>query len=667
MWRVLIVITVCFGIAACGGNAAEECDVADPGTLASQSVDEHPLLTTPPPDMITTTMSQQQAATWRALLHASNYSGWIVVQFAEDADLTLDPTTTREPQSFLSRTGKSVEHVNGVRRALPAVPVRRFLSIDPEVWRAFRARKQREGITLNDWASVYLFDVPDPVEAELVLMGLCADPNVVWAHPEPVPVVHPLPESPTAVNARTAKGLTPPNITPGQDYLLNKPGHLNVVAAWDLGLTGKGQVVYDFEGNWNWNYTHVDLPLNLATTPFNGVPYDPANANDVEGIQHGTGVAGILVGKDNGFGVTGLAPAAGFYTMAADKALSVTPVSQLKSQMKAFVVGKAVGGQVLLNSFGIVQDVKTGVSVPLEAYTVFFTLFKDLSLLGTVVVEGAGNHSLDLNDPSHVKLYKDVYCGPAGCPNLAVDDSGALIVGASEGANLTKASWSNCGNRVNVFAWGWGVVSTGYGDHPMSVPGDSNQWYTKNFNGTSASAAEIAGIVLLLQEYVDQLVGPTLQPWEDVYLSAAQVRAVLTHPEASSPQSDGGCNIGRQPEVGKALQLLKDGVVKPTIAEKMGGKCQNGAAGVLPECPLPATLAKPLDINADGRADLIAWGRDGAWYVDLSEGATSEGYGKWDLVLTPPPLDAGRLFPVVHDYNTDGRVDLALYNTDTGK
>lgn len=666
-WNAMrcVIIVACLGLAACGGSGPDDGDVVDGmAVLTLQSQHEEPLLTNTPADIIATATSKAQAATWRGLLSSPRYSGWIVVQFAEDTDLTLDPTV-REPQLFVSRTGKSVERVNGIRRALPDVPVRRLLSIDPEVWRAFRAQKQRDGVVLNDWASVYLFHVPDPVEAEVVLMGLYADPHVVWAHPEPVAVLLSSLKPPMDAGRYAAKGLTPPNITPGQDYLLNKPGHLNVVAAWDLGLTGKGQVVYDME--FNWNYAHADLPLNVTTTPFKGVPYDPYFAQDAEGIQHGTGVAGVIVGQANGFGILGMAPVAEFRTMPLDKSLDYAPVQQLESQLMEYVVGKVNGGRVLLVEFGIGQNAELTVAVPSEAYTVFFKEFVDLTTLGMVIVDAAGNAGLDLNDPNHVKLYKDVYCGPAGCPNLATDDSGALMVGSSEGANLKKKATSNCGNRVNVFAWGAGVVTTGYGDHPMSVPGDPNQWYTAQFGGTSAAAAEIAGIVLLLQEYVDQLYGPTLKPWEDVYLSAAQVRAVLTHPDASSPQSDGGCNIGKQPDVGKVLKLLKDGVITPTIAEKMGGKCKNGAAGLLPECPLPVTLAKPLDMNADGRADLIAWGREGSWYVDLSEGATSEGYGQWNLILTPPPLDAGRLFPVVHDYNTDGKVDLALYNTDTGK
>lgn len=691
-----VVVVACLGLAACGGSGPEDGDFADTAALtsAAQNPDQHedPLLTNPPTDIITTATSKAQAATWRALLNSPNYSGRIVVRFAEDAALTFDPTVG-DPQPFVSRTGKSVSRVNGIRRALPSVPVRRlFHEVSDDTLRAFRERKRAEGVTLHDWTQVYVFEAPDPVQAELVLMGLFADPHVVWAHPEPVLQLNRPPYHDNTVNGDGmvvgAKVLTPPNITPGQDYLLNKPGSLNVVTAWtDYGLTGAGQQVYDVE--FNWNYTHKDLPLSVVDSPFyEGVPFDPKDPEILQPkfVQHGTAVVGIIGAKDNDAGLIGIAPAAKIWT-APSAGGTFGLLLQIFTEFNAkAVVSSKIGGRVILVEIGVPpaegvkcwEQIKDGTwqnngCLPTEVYPENFEVIEDLTNLGVVVVEGAGNGGKNLNTASLTAS-----CGgSSGCKDLSKLDSGALMVGASMGADLAKAAWSNCGDRVNVFAWGNGVVTTGYGDYKaISVTDDADHAYTAVFDGTSAATAQIGGVVLLLQEYVDKLYiagayGPPL-PWQYAYLNAAQIRSLFTVPGVGVAQSDSGCNIGKQPNVGAALQKLKDKVIIPTIGEKKGGVCGNGGKGTI-GCPNDdALIAKALNINADttsagnGRADLIAWGREGQWFIDLSAGDT-EGYGKWDLILTPPPLDAGRLFPVVQDYNADGKVDLALYNTDTGK
>jgi len=263
------------------------------------------------------------------------------------------------------------------------------------------------------------------------------------------------------------------------------------------------------------------------------------------------------------------------------------------------------------------------------------------------------------------------------------------------------------------------------GDHPLSVPGDLNRQYTKTFSGTSASTAIIGGVVALLEQYTQKLYTDpafaaqegvaslklSLKKYEHVYLDAAQVREILTDPDVGVSSTSPTTPIGLQPDVGKALQKITEKMLtsdwRPTIAVKaLGtkGKCvytedwspecaeeclavyaqKNYSFTDLPKlCPKGGRMfAKAMDVdgvkdsggvvdNQNGklRADLVAWGRDGKWYLDLSGTnplGTPDGFGQWDLVLTPPPMAAGRLFPMVADYDSDGLADLALYNTDTG-
>lgn len=86
---------------------------------------------------------------------------------------------------------------------------------------------------------------------------------------------------------------------------------------------------------------------------------------------------------------------------------------------------------------------------------------------------------------------------------------------------------------------------------------------------------------------------------------------------------------------------------------------------------LTAVSGIRYDLDGDGRADLISWSRDHQWYVDLSgtppPAGSADGFGAWDLILDPGPLPTGMYFPVVHDYNSDGRADLALYESVQGQ
>lgn len=100
--------------------------------------------------------------------------------------------------------------------------------------------------------------------------------------------------------------------------------------------------------------------------------------------------------------------------------------------------------------------------------------------------------------------------------------------------------------------------------------------------------------------------------------------------------------------------------------------------------PLQPNIGKPMDMDGDGRAELISFSRDHKWYVDLSSvgptqfsgipfpaGKPKDNYGTWNLVFdlskdVTIAKDA-MLFPVVMDYNTDGKTDLGLYDSVHGK
>jgi hypothetical protein len=343
------------------------------------------------------------------------------------------------------------------------------------------------------------------------------------------------------------------------------------------------------------------------------------------------------------------------------------------------------------------------------------------------------------------------------------------MVGASMGGStllggkhtLEKAPYSNCGSRVDVFAWGAGVTTTGYGDHAISstkqasdpgamkvMPGltggatkyvDPNQAYTASFAGTSSATAIIAGSAALLQQYARQLYTTgsgagagspksacAIKTWEYAYLSSQQMRDVMVKsgtkplPYISDPQlwnnykdpnpvsADGssGCTIGTQPDLAKAMQIIKDGCdgkpngIKATVKTKdLKTFCAKATlSNPQPKkeawCPdygvIQYGIGKMMDVDGDGRADLISFSKDRKWYIDLSsKGPTQfadaslpldqpkDNFGIWNLVFDlgpgsgsgagPAIAKDAMLFPVVMDYNTDGKADLGLYDAVHGK
>ncbi len=502
------------------------------------------------------------------------------------AILTWIPNTDARPRrGIIMVRFRTAEQVNRICRTFPDMEPKLVMSnIPTDILGKARQRATTEGIRLNDPNLLYMFQMKDSERAQALLNLLQREPSVLWAMP--VPKAYPA-------------GISVPNIKPGQNYLLNQPGSLNITSAWDLGLSGKNQTVIDLE--FNWNYAHEDLGLEATQTPIE-MPFTPGYA-DNQYLQHGTAVLGLVGAKGNGKGVTGIAPNATLRTAALDEFGTAGIYSILTQQLTNYALGKTIGGQIVLVEYQLPGPGTFGACVlgngclPAEAYPLYFEAIQDLVNLGLVVVEAAGNGGLNLDLPEN-QLQT---CGAGKCPNLAKESTGAILVGASTGAGMKKASFSNCGKRVDTFAWGQGVVTTGYGDHPISVPLDPNKAYTMGFSGTSAATAMIGGIAALAEEEAQ-----ALHPDDQAYLNSGQMRQLLQL--SGVKQTDAGCAIGSQPDMGKTVDLLTKGTVKPTIIWKDSDG--DSVPDITDNCPfLPNFSQKNLD--GDGSGDLCDSDIDG--------------------------------------------------------
>jgi hypothetical protein len=309
-----------------------------------------------------------------------------------------------------------------------------------------------------------------------------------------------------------------------QGYLDAAPGGIDARYAWTLpGGTGTGVKIIDVEGGWNGS--HEDLP------PFfhvGGIQY-----NDAGWRNHGTAALGVMVGKANGYGVTGIAHGAqvGHEGIAGQSIASAI-------NRAALAVGR--GGVVLvqLQARGprSARDCTCNTSqcdeVPLEYWRANFDAIAQATASGVHVVEAAGNGSVDLDSPVYL-----------GAFDRSVRDSGAILVGASTATTREPMCWTNHGSRVDVHAWGEKVVTLGYGD--LSASGE-NRSYTATFSGTSSAAPMVVGAVADLQGIANAAGKGPIDP--------RALRELLR--ATGTPQSSSTKQIGPRPNLRDAIPQL---------------------------------------------------------------------------------------------------------------
>ena len=246
--------------------------------------------------------------------------------------------------------------------------------------------------------------------------------------------------------------------------------HINIYDVWNQGIFGSGVRVavidYDF------NQYHEDITSNVVAT------YNvDTNSTEVRKYEsdHGTGVASIIAGSYNDIGTLGVAPNTQLILIDAN-------LSDNASKIKAFYKAKALGAKVISCSWGTLD----------VSYSLAKTI-KELYDDNITVIFSSGNNMQDLDQSYY---YED---------EAELDT--VIGVGASTESNI-KADYSNYGDKIDILAPG-GIGSGGI------VAAKYYNTYTDKFNGTSASAPVVAGVVALMLE-----VNPKLTP--------KQIREILT-------------------------------------------------------------------------------------------------------------------------------------------
>ena len=407
---------------------------------------------------------------------------------------------------------------------------KKLFSLPKQKLNDLRARgRSHSGKTLPDLTLWVEITVHSGTDAADFLEELRRVPSVEIAEPAPVPQ-------------------PPPTITPDfaghQGYLDHAPGGIDARSSWAISSgNGHGVTIYDVE--YNWLQTHEDLSaasgvrllLNLGDSNFPpGYTGCPAPCDNVN-REHGSAVLGELIADYDAKGVTGIAWGADIGLAPANTVnLGYNPANAI---LLAAASGSA--GDVILieQQYPVCGLPDYG---PLEWLSEVFQAIQTVVASGFVVIEAAGNGSVNLDQPA---------CG--GAFDRTVRDSGAIIVSAgsppSSGVDRQREGFSTFGSRVDLQGWGSGVVTTGYGGFYQNpeIPTNASFWYSSDFSGTSSASPLVAGAAANLQGMALDRSGVPLTP--------LQIRTLLV--QTGSPQLGNIAeHIGPRPDLGNAITQL---------------------------------------------------------------------------------------------------------------
>jgi hypothetical protein len=324
-----------------------------------------------------------------------------------------------------------------------------------------------------------------------------------------------------------------------QTQILPPPRGVDAVWAWHVpGGTAPGVRIADVEHGWDLTHEEVRgsrvTPVSVFGTAFGE-----------EGRRHGTAVAGVVVGADDGVGVVGIAPGAELLLVTIDRGSG----SNVAGAVLAAAAAAGVDGIVLIE-VGAVFPGAAGGAVPVELDPAVQRAIRLVALFGVAVIEPAGNGAVDLDAAPAL-----AHLNPLS-PTFV--DSRAVVVGAGQPFGETsefweRASFSSFGARVDCFGPGFFVRA------PDAAP----DTYA-DFAGTSAASAVLAGVAASVQGMSTADAGQVLD--------VIELRRLLSDPALGTTIPDGRqAGVGSMPDLRKiALSRGWPRIVPPAITTVAG-------------------------------------------------------------------------------------------------
>merc|ERR1719220_1259825 len=451
-----------------------------------------------------------------------DFSHTLTVKFMDEAHLRADGT-----QAVTSTSGHGCAAQVGIAAAslgVKLVPV--LQDVCPELEDLARRAEEMSGVQQPDLRGLVRveLEVSDVEHLVAAAAQFDASPCVEYISIQSAEI--PLP--PTQRNASITQnchtslpsGGGIPDFRAAQGYA--RAGQLDADYLHSLGADGSGMMYADCE--FSMNFDHQEFKNSRITEETNF----PVGNNQRD---HGTASVGIALGGD-GYGVKGLANKADGYFF------SELPASGRYNRDRAVAaaVAKVRAGDVVL------LEMQTGRPYgPAELTQSIWSIVKMGTDAGVVVVAAAGNGNRNL-DSSTDASYR------------ARGDSGAIIIGAGTPSH-SKASFSTYGARVDVQAWGGGVMTSGYGRCTGFTNSSTTGYrYTPSFSGTSSASAITAAALTLFQSWALKELGAPLTP--------RRLRDILK--STGHPQTGGGGNIGPHTNLRAALEAARGGGPSPS-------------------------------------------------------------------------------------------------------
>ncbi len=431
---------------------------------------------------------------------------WRDGRFADDSEIDMSPVNVALSSSSLAEVRSTFSHDRATLREWKARGEARSGVIGPDLslWFDVRVTGGRSAVAdlinrLNDVAAVEI------------------------AHPAPVVEL-------AATHTMSAREIADPRLdTPDfsdmQDYLFESPVGLEAPSAWSQpGGRGQGMKFIDVELAWTPDHEDFDYERYFYE---GGAPMHPDPIYE----SHGTAVVGEVVGRPNGFGITGFASDVSYGVVA----ISISEFPSVSHHFQEAVDNLDAGDTWLIE----LQMFPPGHSAtPLEWLQVNYdVIWNSVWALGIICVEAAGNGGQNLDHSEW-----------GGVFDRNVRDSGAIMVGAGTPTGLVAESFSNYGSRMDSHAWGSEIVTTGWGD--LHNGGSVQTRYTATFGGTSGASPMIVGSALALQGIALAEHGIPLDP--------IAIRTILT--DTGIP-NNGTRYIGPRPNLVDAVQAVLNSTV----------------------------------------------------------------------------------------------------------
>lgn len=371
-----------------------------------------------------------------------------------------------------------------------------------------------------------------------------------------------------------------------QPILANSDYGMNTAATENLaGASGKNVTIFNIDTGFD--IDHEDIKKFKVNNSY--VSYIDTTKGEKEytlpisdgSTQHGTATVSITSADKNSFGVTGLAPDAKLlYTRGNYINSQGVPVSGVARAIVAGASRLAAGDVINISMGGVAQYNGATINIPVGYMDNEKAAIKAATQKGIYVIISAGNSASnydnaalygnkyptkpynfdDPNDPGNY-LIGAVTPGPwctgffTAEAGLGNGPAGSRIAFSTYGSRVSPSSWGSCvasaGSVIDILSETPGKFSLDASNNRVLIDANPHDNYTMFFNGTSAAAPLVSGLVASFSSTYKQKNGFAMSP-KDLY-----TKLVATgKPQVTSGNSLAG-NVGPVPNAEKLFRDAK--------------------------------------------------------------------------------------------------------------